>query len=106
MSNYEDREAIKIPVEKHDCRHFARGDWDGFTTVDEIEDEGYKDLAPVTTILARISDNTYWEFNWEKCTSYYGSGDSYYDNDPYLYKVDKIEKVVTRTEVTWEKVKP
>lgn len=103
--NYEDKDAIKIAIDPGHFRDFAWEGWDGFEIVDEIEDESYKDLAPATTVLKRVSDGTFWEFNWEKYTSHYGSGDHYFDHDPYLYKVNRKEEVVTKTVVSWVRVK-
>ena len=101
---YEDKDATKIPIDPGHLRDFAWDGWEGFEIVAEDEADSYKDLAFATTYLKRLSDNSFWQFNWEKYTSHYGSGDHYFDNDPFLYKVNRVEKVITRTEVEWVRI--
>lgn len=104
VNNYEDKDAVKIAVDPDHRRDFAWEGWTGFEIVGQDEGESYKDSAPITTYLERLSDNTYWEFNWDKYTSHYGSGDHDFGNDPYLYKVNRTEKVVSQTVVSWDRV--
>jgi hypothetical protein len=104
MTKYQDQDTNKIPVDPADFRLIAFDGWEGFDIVDTQEGSSYKDSAPTTTVLKRLSDDTYWAFNWEQYTSHYGSGDHCFYN-PYLYKVERREEVITRTIVHWTEVK-
>lgn len=83
-------------------RDIAFADIEGFEEVETLEDSGYKDYAPARTILKRESDGTFWAYDWERYTEYYGSGSHEFPND-YLVQVERKEKVVVKH--YWEALK-
>lgn len=104
MIKYQDQNVTKIKVDPDDFRSLAFNGIEGFKQADLVEGESYKDSAPTKTILHRLSDDTFWAFNWYQYTSHYGNGDHMF-YDPYLYEVGKHTEVVSRTVVTWTPAK-
>ena|ERR1700757_4076365 len=102
---YQDRIALDIEIDPRDREDFALGYYPGFIEIDTIDSGQFKDRVCLTTILERLSDNTYWSFQWSEAIETPGTEGNDYNMDNYMHKIRRVQIGEAWRVVDWVRVK-